>query len=84
MGLLAAMIAFLKIDNVSVMTLLLNYIMFTGKSKNYVWKKKESPYPYKFKENPVAADEALKGNTLKDAKQIVEFRKRKDTAEVER
>ena len=77
-GLLAGGIAFLKIDGIPIVTIVLNYLSYTTRSKNYVWKKKESPYPFKFKEKEAikAGEEMSKDNTLKDTRQIVEFRKK--------
>ena len=38
-------IAFLKINNESIVKVLLHFIGFSMAKKNYVWKKKELPYP---------------------------------------
>ena len=43
-GLLAGVIAFVKINNQSIVTVFLNFLGFSVATKNYVWKKKESPY----------------------------------------
>jgi hypothetical protein len=77
-------IAFLKIDDRPVLTLVLNFLSFTVKSKNYVWKKKEAAYPFRIKKgdaSKVMADfhEAQPGqkNGLQGIKQMVELRKKK-------
>lgn len=40
-------IAFVKIDNASLITIFFNFLGFTMGQKNYTWKKKESAYPIK-------------------------------------
>ena len=45
--LIGASIAFLKINNTPVAVIVLNFLFFFIKSKDYTWKKKESPYPFK-------------------------------------
>ena len=44
--------AFLKINNESVLKILFNFIMFSTGTKNYTWNKKELPYPFKIKKQP--------------------------------
>jgi len=46
-GLLAAAIAFLKIDDTSIVTLLLNFALFSMRSKSYIWKRSDAPFPFK-------------------------------------
>ena len=81
-ALLVAAIAFLKIDNISAVTFVLNLISFTTKSKNYTWKKKEMPYPFKVKTNQEVKEvEGLHATEtepsgLKGINKIVEFRKK--------
>jgi len=43
----AIILAFVTINGVPILTLILNAIGFSLGGKNYVWKKKESPYPFK-------------------------------------
>ena len=74
-GLFIAVVAFLKIDNVSVPTIVINYIMFSTKSKNYVWKKKEIPYPFTLKKSHNTVNPEIT-NGLQTAKKIVEYRKK--------
>ncbi len=50
--LLAAGIAFLKINNTSIVTLLLNFLGFTIRKKTYTWQKKEGAYGPSLKESP--------------------------------
>ena len=81
-ALLTAAIAFVKINNTSVLVLVLNFLKFSTESKNYVWKKVESPYPFKIKrhfkiDNPDEFDYAKgQSNSLKDIKRMVELRKK--------
>jgi hypothetical protein len=42
-----AAIAFLKIDGVPVLNVIMGAIGFSMRGKDYTWKKKESPYPFK-------------------------------------
>ena len=77
-GLLVALIGFVKIDNTSVVTILLNSILFLVGSKKYIWQKKESPYPFKVKKNydvkSIQAESPI--NRLGVAKKLVELRKK--------
>lgn len=77
-------VAFLKINNESVVKLLLNFIAFSTGTKSYTWDKKESAYPFKVKEHRqiqnIEGPLGLKthmGNTskLKEAKKLVETKK---------
>ena len=43
----AAILAFGMMDGIPILTVLLNSIGFSTKSRDYTWKKKESPYPFK-------------------------------------
>lgn len=78
---LVAVIAFLKIDNVPVLKILLNYIGFLTKAKIYTWKKKESVYPSKIKSRPMFSgiDEPLgqvmQNSKLKEIKKMIETKK---------
>lgn len=81
-GILVAIIAFIKIDNASVISIFFDFIKFTNQAKNYVWKKQESQYPFKIKKHYQAkggqefnAQEA-QANKLKEIKKLVELRKR--------
>lgn len=83
-ALLTGTIAFLKIDNTSVVTIALNFISFLTKSKDYVWQKKEHPYPFKIKSargqetknRETFSDSESKTNKLGDVKKMVEYRKK--------
>ncbi len=46
-GGVAAILGFLKIDGIPLLTIMLNSIGFITGAKNYTWKKKESLYPFK-------------------------------------
>jgi hypothetical protein len=71
-GFLVVMIAFIKIDNMSVMTLLMNYISFSTKTKNYVWRKgkvmAKKPEEFSAKEPNQSA--------ITNTKQFVEYKKK--------
>ena len=43
----AAALAFLRFNNMSLAELILSSVGFSIGGKSYVWKKKESPYPFK-------------------------------------
>lgn len=43
----AAILAFVTINGVPILNIILGSIGFAMGSKNYTWKKKESPYPFK-------------------------------------
>ncbi len=49
---LVAIIAFLKINNQTIVKILLNFIGFATGPKTYTWKKEESPYPFKVATSP--------------------------------
>ena len=71
---MAFAIAFLKIDNTSVVTLVVNFLSFTTKSKNYVWQKKDSPYPFATK-NQLSNQDVTPGS-LQQTGKMVELRKK--------
>ena len=76
---LGGAIAFLKINDASVVTIALHFFTFLTQSKNYTWKKKESAYPVMIKKRPQAdiADLAPKDtSSLNKKKNMVELRKR--------
>ncbi len=81
-GLLVAAIAFVKIDNTSVVIIFLNFILFLTKSKDYVWQKKEHPYPFRVKKHPEIKNieefttSGSENSKLHNIKQIVEYRKK--------
>ncbi len=71
-GIFVVLVAFIKIDNMTVITLLMNYILFSTKSKNYVWKKKQVEYPFKINVTaPKPGDSKLHA-----VKGMVEYRKK--------
>ena len=43
----AGVLAFVTVDGMPIMNMLLSSVGFASGSKNYTWKKKESPYPFK-------------------------------------
>jgi len=43
----AGAMAFVRVNNASILHLLMNYIGFSIGKKTYTWKKKESAYPFK-------------------------------------
>ncbi len=74
-------VAFLKVDGVSITTIVLNFVTFSVASKNYTWQKKEYPYPFGVK-NPTGSSAAMgayqaQENKLKHTKAMVELRKKK-------
>ncbi len=81
-AILAGIIAFLKIDDASVIKILFTFLKFTNESKNYIWKKKSSLYPFKVKKHYEIKnvqefnDFKSRVNRLKDVKKIVELRKK--------
>jgi len=46
-GLAAAALAFVSINGAPLSSMILSYIGFSTGGKNYTWKKKESPYPFR-------------------------------------
>ncbi len=74
-ALFVALVAFVKIDNVSVLTIFFNFLTFSTKTKDYTWKKKEMPYPFKAKPLGTAIP-AANQSKLKDTIKIVEYRKK--------
>lgn len=78
---IAGVVAFLKVDDMSVVTILLNFVKFSMGSKNYVWKKKEYPYPFGIK-NAVKSSQSIgtyqsEESKLRSTKTMVELRKKK-------
>ena len=71
-GAITAAIAFLKVDNVGIVTLLMNVLGFSLRSKNYVWKKKSSPYKMP---EPLVAPEPQKSK-IQETQGVVEYRKK--------
>ena len=80
MGLVGA-IAFVKVDNVSIIKILLNFIRFSTGKKNYVWKKEESPYPFKLQEHyevkniPDSPTLRVRASNLKEAKKAIDTKR---------
>jgi hypothetical protein len=82
-GLFAMAIAFLKINDTSIVTIFLNFLSFSTKSKNYTWEKKDVLHPIIMKRN-----HAIKGvqqkttaleseaSKLKNLTKILELRKK--------
>jgi len=80
-AILVVLIGFVKIDNESVVTLAMQALLFSTRSKNYVWKKKEAAYPFRVRKNPHGNIQELTGTepsatTLGNAKKMVEYRKK--------
>ncbi|MEK7540785.1 MAG: PrgI family protein [Patescibacteria group bacterium] len=46
-GISAICLAFITVNGAPIINVLLSSLGFAAGSKNYVWKKKESPYPFK-------------------------------------
>src|SRR3989338_7688985 len=46
-GAVASLLAFVTINGAPLINIILSSFGFTLSSKNYVWQKKESPYPFK-------------------------------------
>jgi hypothetical protein len=77
-GILVMVVAFLKVDNVSAMTIIFNFLTFSMGSKNYVWKKKSI-----MMKNPLMGPAAvtkpqmpLQESKLSSTKKMVEYRKK--------
>lgn len=73
---LVALIGFIKIDNVPVTTMILNLIMFQTKSKDYVWRKKHSAYPFKTKNMQDLSAQQPADNKIHSVKNMIEYRKK--------
>ncbi len=80
--LLTAVIAFLKVNDMFITTVVFNFITFSMKEKNYTWKKKKNPYPFTpkktYKTNQVenVTEPEPRTDLLKQAREMVEFRKK--------
>ncbi len=76
-ALLVLAIAFLKVDNVSMITIFFNFLTFSLASKNYVWKKKNVAMknPLMGPVKSVSAAPAEQSH-LNNAKKMVEYRKK--------
>ncbi len=70
------LVAFIKIDNMSPVTLFMNYLLFSTKSKNYVWKKKQVPYPFATKNTLPGSAVKPEDSKLHAAKGMIEYRKK--------
>lgn len=46
-GITAGLLAFVTINGVPILNIILSSVGFAMGSKNYTWKKRESPYPFK-------------------------------------
>ncbi|MEK7124102.1 MAG: PrgI family protein [Patescibacteria group bacterium] len=73
--------AFVKINKMSLLKVIFNFLGFTMGAKSYVWKKKTMSHPLKIERAPGAGKfdaPALKIQTgkLKEAKKMVELTKR--------
>ena len=71
-----ALVAFVKIDTVPVTTIFLNFLTFSAKSKNYVWKKKKLEYPFETKNMQEPGTREIGPSKIQNVKQIVEYRKK--------
>lgn len=78
--LLVIAIAFLKINDTSIVTIFLNLISYLIKTKNYIWRKKESSYPFKIKgaqqikSMPEPAGLKPQASKIKEVKKTVELK----------
>ena len=78
---LVAIIAFLRINNQSVVKIFLNFLGFATGPKTYTWKKEESPYPFQATTAPqIKKEEELiapvpQPSKLNEIKKIVETKK---------
>lgn len=77
-----SLIAFVKINNQSIIKVLLNYIGFSFGAKNYVWKKKETAYPFIQTQKTAPAKDELGAaplkvheSKLKDIKRSIETKR---------
>jgi hypothetical protein len=81
-GAITAIVAFLKVDNTSVVKILFDFISFSATSKNYTWKKKESAYPFKIRKGQAAQNmqglsaASTQASGLQNIKKTVELRKK--------
>ncbi len=51
-GIASVGVAFVKINGMPILDLVLNSLGFAVGGKNYVWRKQENPYPFKHIERP--------------------------------
>ncbi|OGZ67505.1 MAG: hypothetical protein A3C58_02000 [Candidatus Staskawiczbacteria bacterium RIFCSPHIGHO2_02_FULL_34_10] len=82
---LVAIIAFLRVNGFSIITIFLNFVGFLTGSKTYIWKKEESSYPFKvLKRQEVKSIEEVKtpsflmkskASKLNEIKKMVELKK---------
>ncbi len=81
-GLATLLVAFLKINDTSIVRFFLDFIMFSIKSKNYVWEKKEMPQPFNIKrpEKDTHGQPATGAitNSLKEIRKLIELKKKKN------
>ena len=80
-GIMVAAIAFLRVNNESIVKLFLNFITFSTAKKNYIWDKKESAYPFKIKKSPEikrlqdSVPLKIQPSKLKEIKKLVEIKR---------
>lgn len=81
---LTGTVAFVKLDGVSVVTILFNFLGFTVGSKVYTWKKKEATYPFKIQKKPELANieniqevapAKMQPSKLNDIKKLIETKR---------
>ena len=77
-----AMGAFFKVNNMSLVEFLFNFVKFSAGAKNYTWTKKESSYPFKndvpqkkIERAPELPALKLQNSKLKEIKKLVETKK---------
>ena len=73
---------FVRVNNMSIVELIYNFIKFSTGAKNYVWSKKESPYPFKINAPPQKIADVPKlpqltaqPSKLKEIKKLIETKK---------
>jgi hypothetical protein len=75
-GLLVAIIAFLKINNESVFKVLFDFLTFSAGTKRYTWDKKETMYPFRIKQQKQgSATTSIQESKLSSIKKLVETKK---------
>lgn len=81
---LVAVIAFVKVNNMSALQLFFSFLNFNMGTKNYTWKKKEVAYPFKVQKKPepeatknelVAAPKTTGPSKLNDIRKLIDTRR---------
>ena len=71
-----ALVGFVKVNDMPVTTLIMNFLMFSTKSKNYVWKKKTLEYPFKTKNMQELPSQEIGKSKIQHIKGMIEYKKK--------